>query len=454
LKEFKIESKNIPMNDQYDVIIVGGGPSGCAAAIASSREGAKTLLVEASGMLGGAATLNLVNAWTPFSDGEKVIYGGLASRILEATKSHMPHIDSKMTDWVPIDYEALKVIYDSFVTDAGAKVLFNSMLCSVEMTDVDTVECIVVCNKAGMTAYKAKVYVDCTGDADLCAWAGAEFEKGDNSGELQPATHCFILSNVDEYGYYNGVTMRPENPESPVYKMVADKNYKIPDTHLCHSFIGPRTMGFNAGHVWNVDNTDPESSSVANMIGRKLAVDFRDALAKYHPKAFANAYLVSTASNIGVRETRRILGDYRFNLEDYLRKASFSDEICRNNYFIDIHNTPEETQKHKKDTVWHSDNRYEPYKKGESHGIPYRCLTPKGLTNVLVAGRSISCDRITQGSVRIMPACLCMGEAAGLAAKLASDLDLIDVHQVDTQLLRRRLIEEGAYLPKLSTDNF
>jgi hypothetical protein len=305
-----------------------------------------------------------------------------------------------------------------------------------------------------MTAYKAKVYVDCTGDADLCAWAGAEFEKGDNSGELQPATHCFILSNVDEYGYYHGATMRPENPESPVYKMVADENYIIPDTHLCHAFIGPKTMGFNAGHVWNVDNTNPESSSLANMIGRKLAVDFRDALAKYHPKAFANAYLVSTASNIGIRETRRILGDYRFSLEDYLNKKSFPDEICRNNYFIDIHNTPEETQKHNNDPLWHSDNRYEPYKKGESHGIPYRCLTPKGLTNVLVAGRSVSCDRITQGSVRIMPACLCMGEAAGLAAKFASELDRVDVHKVDTQQLRRRLIEEGAYLPKLSSDNF
>ncbi|MNC06341.1 FAD dependent oxidoreductase [compost metagenome] len=145
---------------------------------------------------------------------------------------------------------------------------------------------------------------------------------------------------------------------------------------------------------------------------------------------------------MGVRETRRITGDYVLSVDDYVNRRSFEDEICRNSYFIDIHGTEkEEKQAGGKPEVI---KRYGP---GESHGIPYRCLTPRSLKNVLVAGRSISCVREVQGSVRVMPVCLAMGEAAGIAAALAAQLPNHDVHTVDAQILRRRLKEEGAYLP-------
>jgi hypothetical protein len=184
--------------------------------------------------------------------------------------------------------------------------------------------------------------------------------------------------------------------------------------------------------------------SKALMKGRKMALAYRDALAEFAPAAFANAFLISTASVVGVRETRRIVGDYSLTLEDYIGRRSFPDEICRNSYFIDLHMTEEETS--------HNDQvfaavRIQHYEKGESHGIPYRCLTPRGLKNVLVAGRSISCERIVQGSVRVMPVCLATGEAAGMAAAHATRLPQVDVHAVDVKNLRCRLIEEGAYLP-------
>lgn len=148
---------------------------------------------------------------------------------------------------------------------------------------------------------------------------------------------------------------------------------------------------------------------------------------------------------MGVRETRRITGDYVLSVEDYVNRRSFADEICRNSYFIDIHGTEkEEKQAGGKQEVI---KRYGP---GESHGIPYRCLTPRTLRNVLVAGRSISCVREVQGSVRVMPACLAMGEAAGIAAALAVKLPDNDVHAVDIPTLRRRLQEEGAYLPEIA----
>lgn len=448
MQTYTMKERSIPYNDSYDVIVVGGGPAGCTAAAAAAREGAKTLLIEAAGCLGGMGTSGLVPAWCPFSDKEKIIYRGIAQKVFEAVKEGMPHIDKNAMDWVAIDPELLKRVYDKLVSDAGVDVLFNTLLSAVETDEDGTVKTIIVSNKLGLTAYGAKVFVDCTGDADLAAWSGAEFIKGeDKTGDMQPATHCFVLSNVDTYGYIYGPNLHGSNKKSPIYDVLKSGKYSlIPDSHMCNSLIGPGTVGFNAGHIWNVDNTDPLSVSKALMHGRKMAAQFKDALAEFYPTAFGNAFLVSTASLMGIRETRRIIGDYVLTVGDYLERKSFPDEICRNSYYIDIHHTNNEAElvvQGKFDAT----KRYERYGKGESHGIPYRCLTPKGLKNVLVAGRSISCDRIIQGSIRVMPVCLAMGEAAGIAAVLALRLFSVDVHKVDVEFLIKRLREEGAYLP-------
>jgi hypothetical protein len=438
----------LPLDDTWDVIVVGGGPAGCTAAAAAAREGAKTLLLEASGVLGGSGTGALVPAWCPFSDKEKVIYRGLAETVLKRCKEKQPHVKAEDVDWVAIDPELLKRVYDDLVTGAGATILFHTVLAAVEKDPSGTVTTLLVANKAGLTALRAKVYVDCSGDADLCAWAGAEFHKGDASGRLMPATHCFVLTNVDEYAYRHiAYNLAAEWPDSPIYKILASGEYPlIPDSHICNKLIGPRTVGFNAGHLWDVDNTDPHSVSKALVLGRKMAEQFRDALAKFSPEAFANAFLIMTGSVVGIRETRRVVGDYSLTLDDYLHRRSFDDEICRNSYFIDVHLAREESPKDSpameqllSDTIR--------YQKGESHGIPYRSLIPRGLTNVLVAGRSISCERVVQGSVRVMPVCLAMGEAAGLAAALAAACPEGRVREISTSLLRQRLRDEGAYLP-------
>jgi hypothetical protein len=436
----------LPFDDSWDVIVVGGGPSGCAAAVASVREGARTLLLEATGCLGGMGTSALVPAWTPFSDREKIIYRGIAERVFNACKAGMPHVPKEKLDWVPIDPEALKRIYDDLVTSSGAHVLFHSHLSRVEASD-GKVTALLATNKTGLVAYKAKVFIDCTGDADLCAWAGAEFQKGDAAGKrLMPATHCFILTNVDEYAFLNGPNLHPSNPRSPIYDIVRSGRFPlIPDAHLCCNLIGPGTVGFNAGHLWNVDNTQPETVTDALIRGRAMAESFRAALAEFHPRAFANAFLVSTGSVMGIRETRRIMGDYLLTLADYLERRSFADEICRNSYFIDVHWAKEEAASNPDHL-----NKWEAtcfhYGPGESHGIPYRCLTPRGLKNVLVAGRAVSCEQVVQGSIRVMPACLAMGEAAGIAAAVAAAADS-DVHGVDAKHLRGKQRNHGAWLP-------
>jgi len=446
MNSFTLKSKEIPLNSSFDVIVVGGGPAGCTAAAAAAREGARTLLIEATGSLGGMGTSGLVPAWCPFSDKQQIIYRGLAAKVFETLKAQMPHVKGDALDWVPIDPEKLKRVYDDLVTEAGADVLFLTTLADVERDEEGNVTAIVVLNKGGLQAFRAKVYVDCTGDGDVAAWAGAEYQKGDaTTGELQPATHCFILGNVDDYAYLNGQNLHADNPASPIHAVFQSGAYPgIPDTHLCNNLVAPRAVGFNAGHLWGVDNTDTFTVSNAMIEGRKMAAAYRDMLAAVQPAAFGNAFVMSTGTLIGTRESRRIIGDYVLTAEDYIERKSFGDEICRNSYFLDIHGTKTEQQSGTGSSL--SITLYGP---GESHGIPYRCLTPKGLRNVLVAGRSISCDRRVLGSVRVMPVCLAMGEAAGLAAALAAGQAENDVHAVDVAALRKRLKEEGTYLPDI-----
>lgn len=449
MNSFSFSARSLPLDDSWDVIVVGGGPSGCTAAAAAARQGARTLVIEGMGALGGMGTSALVPAWCPFSDKQQIIYRGLAERIFHASKKSTPHVPKEQLDWVPISPEHLKRIYDDIVLEHGAKILFHTTLAAVEMRADGEVDALIAANKAGLSALRAKVYIDCTGDADLCFMAGAETVKGDGTGgALMPATHCFILTNVDEFAYRHGENLHAANKNSPIYAIRASGRHPlIPDTHLCSNLVGPRTVGFNAGHVYDFDNTDPWSISRGLTQGRRLAQAYRDALAEFAPAAFGNAYLALTGSMMGVRETRRVTGDYVLTFDDYMRRCSFPDDICRNSYYIDVHKKVDEAAKsfeRLEEADKKNSFRYGP---GESHGIPYRCLTPKGLRNVLMAGRCISTEQIVQGSVRVMPTCLAMGEAAGLAAALASSAAVPDVHAVDTARLRTLLRHHGAYLP-------
>lgn len=449
-KSLNLKKTKIHLDDQWDVIVVGGGPAGCAAAIAAAREGAKTLLIEGMGCLGGMGTSGLVPAWTPFSDGEKMVYRGIAEKVFNESKKGVPHEPKNNMDWVAINPEWLKLVYDRMVIASGAKVLFFSHLASVQMKNEKEVDAIIISNKSGLTAYRAKVYVDCTGDGDLAAWAGASFKKGNAKGVPMPSTHCFeiVNLNVNPTNVESFNALYGGNKTSPIWEMVASEKYPaIKDAHLCINYIGPNAVGLNAGHLFDVDSTNPQSLSDAMYHGRELANQFMAGLKEFRPSIFANSFLINTGQLMGIRESRIIEGDYILTLKDWMARATFPDEIGRNNYFIDIHNSKEEIDKVVKEKNFENNlGRPEPYKKGESHGIPYRCLTPKGLKNVLVAGRCISTEQIVQGSVRIQPACLVTGEAAGMAAAHAIRNHKNDVHLVDTEHLRKRLKEEGQYL--------
>ena len=433
---YKLKERKIKCNSDYDVIVVGGGPAGCTAAASAAREGSKTLLIEATSSLGGMGTNALVPAWTPFSDREKIVYKGMAEHVFNETKAGMPYLKQNAIDWVAIDSERLKRVYDDLVLKNGAQILFNSFVCDIEEKD-GVIETIIVANKLGLSAYKAKVFVDCTGDADLVAMSHSPVVKGDDfNSTLQPATHCFILSNVNTQKLKEHGRLHADNPKSFIHKLLEEKKYPmLRDGHVIGTKVGPTTVGFNAGHIFNIDGTDPFRVSKGLVIGRKMAEEFRVAFKDYAPRIFGNAHLAATGSLLGIRETRRIIGEYILTVDDYFQRKTFSDEISRNSYFIDVHGSKLAAE---------AKGKLEKYRKGESHGIPYRCLIPIKLKNVLVAGRSISCERLVQGSVRVMPSCLAMGEGAGLAASLATKQD--DVRNIDIKYLRKRLLEEGVYI--------
>lgn len=441
----QVEKKiKVFINDTYEVIVIGGGPAGCAAAIASAREGVKTLLIERTSGLGGMGTMGLVTSWCPFANGEQVVYKGLAEKIFTISKKEIKHIKQTDMNWVVIDPEYQKRVYDDLMIEAGVDVLFHTTLAGAE-TKEGEVQSIIVSNKKGLTSYQANVFIDTTGDADLVALADGEFKIGDDKyHQVQALTHCFSLSNVDDFGFQHGQWLNKANRNSPAYKIAASDKYDlINDAHMCTKLLGPSTVGFNAGHIDIEDPTDPLQMSRAYMIGRKIASQTKEGLKEFFPEAFGNAYLASTAPLMGVRESRRIVGDYTLTLQDYANRRTFDDEIARNSYFLDIH-YPKNNDAYRKE-VKELVKDIKGYSNGESHGIPYRCLTPRTLKNVLVAGRSISVEKLVQGSTRVMPVCLVTGEAAGLAGAMAAK-GSNDVHKLNVKQLRENLIKHGAYI--------
>lgn len=443
MKTYSIPRVTFPLNDSYDVIVVGGGPSGCAAAAAASRDGAKTLLIEASTALGGMSTMGLVPNWSPFTNREQVIYKGLAWTVFQRAKAGLPHIPQEAIDWVAINPEHLKRVYDQLMEEFGVTVLFQSMIVDAYRSESGRLDAAVVANKAGLTVFQASTWIDASGDADLIAYAGGRFHMGGDHGEIQSQTLCFTLSGVDHQAFERGPWLNRANKHSPAYLIRDSEKYPmITDPHMCAKRTGNGTIGFNAAHVPLTHVTDPFSLSVAYRNGREIAHEISEGLREFHSEAFGNNHLAFTAPLLGVRESRRIVGDYTLTLQDYQDRRGFDDEIARNNYFLDLHPVTIPGQPELKVDL---PIAITPYKKGESHGIPYRCLIPKDLTNVLVAGRSISIERFVQGSIRVMPCAMAIGEAAGAAAAMAIKKQGT-VRSVEIPALQQRLLNAGAYI--------
>ena len=414
--------------EKYDLIVVGGGLTGVAAAVSAAREGASVLLVEASGCLGGAISVNLVypfmRYWTKDPETEQIrrLSDGIFTEMRQRQEKYIPPLNN--TRFNP---DSFMLVLDEMCVEAGVQVLFHATLCGANV-EGRQIKSILLATKAGLMEASAASYIDATGDGDLMAFAGCDFQLGrEADGLCQPMTTIFRMSNVDVEGY------KADRPRiQALYKQLkAEGKIQNPREDIL-VFFGPGEgiVHFNTTRVVKLDPTDPFDVSRAEMEGRRQIFEMYTFLKENCP-AFKDAAICSTAVSIGVRESRKLKGEHILTAEELKTCTRFADSIALGNYDIDIHNPEGAGTSH----------YYFP--DGEYYTIPYRSLLPRELDNLLVAGRCISATHEAQASVRIMPICATLGEAAGIAAAVAKQTGKT-VHDVDVSLVQAKLREKGA----------
>lgn len=389
----------------YDLIVVGGGMTGAAAAVSAARRGLHTLLVEQSGALGGAACTCLVNPfmkyWTgiPGTDERLMLSRGFFQEMLDRLSAY----GTAARDGSCFSEEYVKRVLDDLTAEAGVEVLFHATLCGADK-DGDAIRSIRVATKAGVLPLTADLYIDCTGDGDLAAQSGCPFRLGRPAdGLCQPMTLCFRLGNVDTDAFW------ADKPHvQDVYRAAqqSGETCNPREDVLVFRTLNRGVLHFNTTRIVKLNPTDPFDVSRAERLGRRQMWELFDLLRREIP-ACKDAELLMSAAQIGVRESRMIDGRYVLTAEDLKACTRFPDAIAAGNYDIDIHNPSGAGTSHYL------------FPDGQYYTIPYRSLLPLHADNLLVAGRCISATHEAQASIRIMPIVTCLGEAAGVAAAAA-----------------------------------
>ena len=442
--------RTIPVEEGYDIVVAGGGPAGTAAAVCAARLGAKVLLLEATGCLGGMGTSGLVTSFNPMADGYRMIVGGFMREVVETMYRRgflKPGIDPNtwrrdFHKWTPFQPEGLKLVLDEFATSAGVEVRFFTTVIDAEADRAaGRVAGVVLHNIEGYRFVRAQAFIDCTGDAVLAKLCGVVCrEAGRDTPGIMPPTHTWLAAGID--------FTRLGNQQAAVEKAIQEGFFTQPDRHLPGLQQIGRTIGFvNAGHLFRMDALRAKSLTEGMMRGRRLNQEYLAFYRKY-VSGCENMEMVIAGHLMGVRESRRILGEYELTVADYLARRQFPDQIGVYNGSIDVHPydaTEEEYQRYYRDFT-----RTGRLKPGECVGIPYGVLVPKGWKNLWVAGRSVSTDVRTQGAIRVQPPAYMMGQAAGTAA-LQSIRTGRSAADINTAQLVAALREAGAYLPQTET---
>lgn len=445
-------TREIPAEEGYDLVVAGGGPAGTAAAVCAARLGARVLLLEATGCLGGMGSSALVSNWYSLGDGQQLFVGGFILEVIHAlcreklaTPSAIANIEKgKYVGAVGFDPEGLKILLDRFCKEAGVEVRFFTRVIDVDADRQGRRVNGVISNSVeGHRFIRAKTFIDATGDAILAELCGAPARAaGRDTPNIMPPTLCATIADIDFDRFAKA------SQQGMVDKAIADKYFSQADHHVPGIMrSGKTTATMNAGHLFRTDALKTRSLSDGMVLGRKLVQEYAAFYRKYMPGC-EEMKVMSTGGLLGVRESRRIVGEYELNYEDFKARRHFADQIAVYCKAIDIHVydlSPQEYQRYHEEYT-----KIDKLKRGESYGIPYGVLVPKGWTNLWVAGRCVSSDIKVNGAIRDQPGCSMMGQAAGTAAVQSIHTGQA-AHELDTAQLVETLRKAGANLPQRET---
>ncbi len=405
-----------------DVLVIGSGPSGFAAAYTSAKNGAKVILVEQNGDVGGISTSGLMSHWTG-SCGSP-LFSEILRRSAEKNEDNFKDVITNI-----IDPEKLKTLYLEMLDEVGCRIMLYTFAMEA-ICDGDKVLGASVVNKSGKTDIYAKITIDATGDGDIAASAGAEFFLGrESDNKMQPATLMFKVGGVDynRAVFLGSFESTYETPDGELQSL-AKEYIPAPAGHiLTYKTTLPGIVTCNMTNVIDIDGTCADDLTKANLVCRRQMDDIVRYLRRFVP-GYENCFIVSSASLIGIRETRHFKGKYTLNEDDILEAKVFEDYVVKDAYFnFDVHNIAgaglDKTgvQKH--------------FMQKKGYTIPYRCLLPEFKENLLLCGRNISGTHMAHSNFRAMPICVGIGEAAGAAACISS-LKNRNLFEIDANEIR------------------
>lgn len=461
--------RRTPVLTVVDVVVVGGGSAGLVAALAARRAGADVLLIERHGYLGGLLTGGFV------TKPQAPVVGGIPEELFERAirlggargNTRYRLRDGTYTYFMsPIDPETMKRVSFECVDEAGVKLLLHSLVVD-SVTEGDDVKGVLVENKSGRQAILADVVVDASGDADVAAWAGAPYEVGRRKdGVAQPMSMMFRMGRVDvnvlvqyakkhlddfTFTYYPNVEGQiPEKSQSlnivlegfmSLQKKASDEmGYESPRVGLnIKAGLGIGDVFVNATRITEGVATNIQDLTKAEVQVRKQVQECVTFLRTYVP-GFKDSYLLDTPTEIGVRESRRIIGEYTLTINDILHRRKFDDVVAKGYGVIDIHEPG--GRRLRFDAI-------------EEYQIPYRCLLPKKINRLLVAGRCVSCDHEVLGTIRTIPTCMYTGQAAGVAAALSVKYNTtprnLNVKALQKALIKQKVVLFESVLKRMKT---
>ena len=429
MKKYIEPQKEIPVSYETDVLVIGAGPAGFAAAYSAAKNGASVIIVEQYGDIGGTSTCGLMSHWV--GNVNCSVYSEILRR--SAMMNEGEHKD-KIT--IYIDPEKLKLLYLNMLDEVNCKILLYTSACDV-IIENNIVKGVITENKNGREAIMAKCIIDASGDGDIAARCGVEYFVGrENDNKMQPATLMFKVGGVDtDRAVYLGSFESTWVTEKGELQELASKHIRYPAGHVLtyHSTL-PGVVTCNMTNSININGTKAEDLTKATIECRNQIDDIVKFLREYVP-GYEKCFVISSASLIGIRETRHFKGLYTINENDISEAKQFDDWVVRDALFnFDVHNI----EGNGLDKTGVQKN----FKQKNGYTIPYGCLVPQKIDNLLLAGRNISGTHMAHSNFRAMPICVGIGEAAGVAAAISTQKNIrvrdLAVKEIQSVLIKNK----------------